>query len=359
MEHQPHRSPDDDPRGPEAERLHPAEIDLTGAIQQDDALQDVIDDAIVEAVAVNGEVPDWGARAIARALANRLDDPISGPLHHFAATSHADKEAIARELAGMHSSISPDDTETRDWINRLGTYVIKLPDQEEPPQEQTREVPIDGTPLEKVSAYFRIAFARADARGEALPAEDAQNLATALSALLLDPDSEMARFADTGDANPVRLHQECQLLKRHGWRTADVGAWIERFEQHLASRTDLGRQPTAPPTTEDPKNSPQVEQGIREAGDAFRAYLTLPSVDPGQTDLSKRYRDVYIGSFTSMDELVDVLADIPTAMTAIRAAAEGWGLADYVSLDRQKLHAMARETWDVVEFHGKFYVFMK
>jgi hypothetical protein len=369
MEHQPPNPEDRDREVPELEKLYLGEIDMTGVVQQEDSLRDVIGDAIGKADGeTRGEIPEWGARTMARALANRLDDPVSGGLHHFAVTGRANKEAIARELITLYNSTT--DKEIRDWINRLDTYVINLPEpealtaQQKPGELQPRdrspsEGLVEGTPLEKVGAFFDIAFEQADARGEAITAEEARAVASVLSASLLDPNSEMARFADTGDANPVQLHEECQLLKRHQWRTADVGSWIERFEQHLATRTDLGRQTTALPTAEGQSDNPQIEQGVREHGDAFRAYLTLPGVDPHQPDVLKNFQGVHIGTFTSIDQLVNDLTDLPAAMTAIRAAAEGWGLADYVFVDQKKLFAMACESWDIVVHRGTFYVFMK
>ncbi len=112
-----------------------------------------------------------------------------------------------------------------------------------PDEHPVTEVPIGGTPLEQVSAYLRIAFTEADARGEAIGSDDAQAVATLL-APLLGQDSEMARFAQTGDAHPVALHQECRHLSDGTWQTPDIGTWLRRLEQHLASRTDLGRNAT-------------------------------------------------------------------------------------------------------------------
>jgi hypothetical protein len=114
-------------------------------------------------------------------------------------------------------------------------------DREESQEPPALEVPIDGAPLEQVSAYLRIAFTEADARGEAIGSDDAQAVATLL-APLLDVDSEMARFARTGDANPVVLHDECQLLTAADMKTPDLDIWVRRLEQHLASRTDIGRR---------------------------------------------------------------------------------------------------------------------
>lgn len=273
MEHQPPHNPEDWDT-PEPERLWPGEIDLTGVVEQEDALSDVIYDAIGEVEGTDDEVPEWGARTLARALANQLEDPQSGALHHFAVTGRADKEAIGLELAGIYEGT--EDEEIKEWVNRLGTYIIRLPDDGATPEvggnaQPALEVPIDGTPLEKVSAYLRIAFAEADKRGEPISRDDAQAIANLL-APLLPPNSEMHCFAETGDAHPSLLYEECQLLKGRDWQTADIGTWLDRLEQHLAARAELGRQAGAT----EPADTPQVAARIREHGDTFRFRRTSP-----------------------------------------------------------------------------------
>ena len=59
------------PEKPDREQIGDEEIDLTGVVDQTDSLKDVIGDAIIEAGS-DGEVPEWGARAMARLLANLL-----------------------------------------------------------------------------------------------------------------------------------------------------------------------------------------------------------------------------------------------------------------------------------------------
>jgi hypothetical protein len=127
MEQRPHNPDDDRDRGvPELERLDVAEIDLTGVVRQDDALADVIGDAILEAESHSGVLPEWGARTLARALANERGDPLSGALHHFAVTGRADPDAMARELADLHKRAI--DEELQERANWLATYVPHVSD---------------------------------------------------------------------------------------------------------------------------------------------------------------------------------------------------------------------------------------
>jgi hypothetical protein len=108
-------------RQPDRERLPDYEIDLTGAIDQTGALIDVIGDAIVEA-GRSGEVPEWGARAMARYLANKQRENGTA-LHHFAATGRMDFERIGLELADLWREQALPRL-TVEAINRLGTYLI-------------------------------------------------------------------------------------------------------------------------------------------------------------------------------------------------------------------------------------------
>lgn len=239
------RNKDEEPTGPERERMDPGEIDLTGVVPQDDALADAIGDAIHEAQETGSEVPAWAAWTLARALANERNDPFSGALHHFAVTGKADPEAMTRELADLYQATT--DERIREWINWLGTYVIRLADEptsqaaESDHDTELPDAPDIGKSPEEFKAAMQRAFAEADARGEAITAETARDLARLL-AIFLDPDSEMARFADTGDGHPVRLSQECQTVRQLTEHTPGASEWITRFEQHLAHRGDLGRQ---------------------------------------------------------------------------------------------------------------------
>lgn len=114
---------DHDPdRGPEIERLQPGEIDLTGMTPQDGDLLDVIGDALIEAQGSGGEVPEWGARALARYLANRHEGP-PGALHHFAVTGRIDATAMFEELADLWAvSERPRNIEAS--VNWLGTWLL-------------------------------------------------------------------------------------------------------------------------------------------------------------------------------------------------------------------------------------------
>jgi len=385
MEQRPHNPDDDRERNiPELERFYAGEIDLTGVVRQDDALVDVIGDAIGEAEDGDGEVPEWGARTLARALANERDDPLSGALHHFAVTGRADTGAISRELAELYAVTA--DEEIKTWVAWLSVYIVKLADIEsqiEPtasPKELhpdatggTTELEIRGAaelergsgqegpspddpspeyrastsgPAGRLTEYLRRAQAEADARGETLGLEHVQAIAAMLTGFLVVmgvDDSAMIRLAEFGDVDQLKLHDECQQLKAVVWKIPDVSSWVEQLERYLERHGD----------------NPQVSRGLRDHGDAFRAYLQLPDVQPQDDDLLASFREVYIGSFTSIRELLNELTDLKKGLAAVAEAAEGWGFEEFVTLNETALTEAARSTWDIVEHQGRLHVFAK
>ena len=106
---------------PEHDKLDASEIDLTGTVEQTESLMDVIGDALTEA-GDDGEVPEWGARAMARYLANLLGEPGTA-LHHFAVTGRGTFEQIGQDLDVLWED--PDRTDvTSELVNRLATFLI-------------------------------------------------------------------------------------------------------------------------------------------------------------------------------------------------------------------------------------------
>jgi hypothetical protein len=370
-QHHPREPDDQEPDVPELEKLAAGEIDMTGAISQEDKLYDTIADALIEAES-SGELPDWGARVIARALANRLYGT-SGALHHYAVTGRIDRVGLARELAVIYTSTA--DEEERDWVSRLADYlvgVVKPTTPTEGPEHTEQddtapaapsdasppmEILLDGTPLEQVSVYLRIAFAEADARGEPISREDAQAVAHLLGPQL-PPGSAMSRFAETGNADPAALSEECRELKQRSWDTPDVVVWLEHFERYLAGQ-DTTRQPTEHPDPERPLDVPQVLDGLSAHGDAFRAYLQLPDVDPYRDDLMEQFEDCYVGAFGSMEALLEEITELRDWKRVIDAVAKEHGFDQYVSIDLAKIEATVRAGWDIIKLGGTFYAFSK
>ena len=140
------RGGSEQPDQPEREQLSPGEIDLTGVVKQNESLIDVIQDAITEA-GDDKEVPEWGARVMARYAANHLPQQASA-LHHFAATGRIDKIRIYGELAALWSHPHCG-ANMREVINRLGTYVMAAHDDVRPNIDPELPQPI----LDAVAQY--------------------------------------------------------------------------------------------------------------------------------------------------------------------------------------------------------------
>lgn len=349
------------PLGPDPEGLESWDSDLTGTVPQDNSQRDVINDAILEATSSGSEIPDWGARTIARYLANRSGDRDSH-LHHFAVAGRADPDRISRELAELYSTASTT-AEEREWINWLGTYLLNRPDPSRVIEEGAEHVlvpgdaPVGGSAVDNVSHYLQEAFRAADARGEAISADDARAIA-ALLAPLLGTDSELARFAQTGEGDHHQLLLECLALTGRTRATPEIGdSWIPRLEQYLARNPQLP-DPESTGMDAEPTTG-QAAEGIRRHGDAFRAYLALDDVDPSRDDLLQSFTEFYVGSFASMDDLLEELTEIRDWERAIAELAGHWGIDDLVSLDRSKVEHIARLTWDIVELDGHLYAFSK
>ncbi|CPR39628.1 Uncharacterised protein [Mycobacteroides abscessus] len=90
------------PDQPDREQVPDNELDLTGSVEQPGTLIDVIFKAISDADAAD-QIPEWGARTMARYLANLLPSTTSA-LHHFAITGRPDHSMLRHELADLRAA---------------------------------------------------------------------------------------------------------------------------------------------------------------------------------------------------------------------------------------------------------------
>lgn len=119
--HETHPSPDL-PEDHDHEPVSRAsENEPTESVGHPDGLTAIIGEAIAEA-GPDGEVPDWGARAMARYLATILGEPGSA-LNDFAGTAQIDYRRLDAELATLWQEHAETEL-TSEVINRLGTYLI-------------------------------------------------------------------------------------------------------------------------------------------------------------------------------------------------------------------------------------------
>lgn len=337
--------------------LENGEIDLTGALHQREQLRDVIGDALVEARNARGEVPDWGARAIARALANtsRADPYEVSALHQFAVTGTGDPEQIVTEMMRIFNQ--PDcRAEVREWINYLGTYLIHFPPSPQPTatgESEDPELPLrpdSATTLSQVSAYLDETFEQADRAGIPISTENARAIATLLVGLLPN-DSAMRDFADTGTLDTSRVEAEIDGLYARVLQTPQIRSdWLPRLSAHLHA-ADSAHTPSA--------LSVEATEGIASYGTAFRAFLELPDIDPSSGSVLEAFHDNYVGSFADITDLLERLTELPTWRAALRATASELGIEHLVSIDLGLLEHDAREAWDVVTYQNMLYAFEK
>lgn len=353
MEQKPHDPSEYDPRTPENERLYPGEIDLTGALRQDAELADVIGDAIGEAEENNNQLPGWGVRVLARALANERDDPLSGSLHTFAVTGFVRVNDALEELKDIHDSSA--DLQVREWAVWLGGTLFGLREEAE---EAVQQLVSSYHPGAKLASLERTDRQFVDHERPATTT-DARVMA-ALLAIFLAPGSEMAQFADTNNANPAAIHDELRSILHLKDDLPMVGEWVMRLERHLASRVDLGRI-TSPPEAESEHTTsvsdildlenPSIRRAIQLFGEPFQAYLQRSANVSAGDDPISDFRDAYIGSADSMAEVRTVVRKL---VDPSEVADWPVGLADDAVVDWA-----AGLAWDIVEHDGRLYLFAK
>jgi hypothetical protein len=154
MEQQPHNPDDSHRRIPEAEHFDPAEIDLTGVIEQEDQLRTAVGDAVSEAETARGGLSERGARILARFLANQHEAE-AGALHHYATTGQIDGTGATRELFDLY--VAGDD-ERQHLVHVLGSHLMWRATQAE--MDSNAAVADDNTPVRhgllEPPSYFRL-----------------------------------------------------------------------------------------------------------------------------------------------------------------------------------------------------------
>ncbi|MFT4011303.1 MAG: hypothetical protein QM655_14810 [Nocardioidaceae bacterium] len=124
---------------PSWDRLNDGELDYTGAVPQRELLEATIRRALVEADQA-GRLPTWGARAMARHLADHLD-PEPSAMHRLAITGGGVISDLLNEAAGI--ALSPDCPDhLKACANAIGGYIhqeIRLRGLVLPPDETTEE----------------------------------------------------------------------------------------------------------------------------------------------------------------------------------------------------------------------------
>jgi len=350
-------------QGPDAERLQPGEIDFTGAVPQRQDMLDLIGDAFTEQQASGGEIPDWGARAIARILADGLEP--GSALHQFAVTGRADPDAISKETIPIYAA--PDTpAEVKRWIDYLGTFLLHQDDQNEVEAAaittgaepyQSITIDLSTTPDDEVApAVIRRAITLAKRTGGKIHAWIATAIARELADRMPEQRSALNTFANTQMIHRDRLAAETQAITRAEGTSDEVREWISYFTEFIAAQDTIA---DATSDTEALELGSQGAEGIRTYGDAFRAFLQLSDIDPAREDLLDTFHEVYVGSFTTMQAVIEGLTEITDWRAATEELAERFGIRELLTLDYEKIEKRVFETWDIKRVNGVLYAFDK
>lgn len=100
----------------------PERLDTPDLPEQPVELSDVIDDAFAQAEASGGELPEWGARAIAQSLADQQNEPTPA-LRAFAESGEGDLEEISREAIPIYNQAGSSPSVKRQ-IDYLLTFLL-------------------------------------------------------------------------------------------------------------------------------------------------------------------------------------------------------------------------------------------
>lgn len=362
-EHFPDSNDPDRPR-PEQEYLQPGDIDFTGAVPQRDDMLDLIGDAFTEAEASGGELPDWGARAIARILADGLEP--GSALHQFAVTGRADPNAISAETIPIYNA--PDTpAEVKRWIDYLGTYLIHQDD----PVATASSAPVPDATVERVisvditaqsgeevtPAAIREAVRLARDSGDLIPRWTAHAIARHLADKLPFQNSALNRYANTGVIRRLQLAVETRWIASAADTSDEIREWISYLDDFTTEHriAAMGK----PGGASEPEPGSQAAEGIRQFGDAFRAYLALEDIDPDREDLIDTFHEVYVGRFATMHDVIEGLTEITDWQAALDEVTARYGIDDLVSIDRPKVERIVRSTWSLKRVRGVIYVFDK
>lgn len=101
------------------------------------------------------------------------------------------------------------------------------------------------------------------------------------------------------------------------------------------------------------------EAKMRGLNHAFEAYLELPDIDRSDPAAINAFSQHYVGSYPSMDSLLEELTELTEWEAAIEELATTYGIEGVILLDRNRLESTVRAIWDIVGGPNYFHVFNK
>jgi len=278
-------------------------------------------------------------------------------------------------------------------LEPTGLRIIATPETRPAPR---REVP-DLRRLEVVADRFGELIAAGIASAREDHTEINLDTARCIAHVLgrsMGSDSELARFARTGEGEYLRLRDEYLELYNDPAIGDAAKEWIDWFGTYLVQRegTGSGREfmnPHLPPKLEQllvrttvsvngrqfPVNIPaswhsgDIDALVELLGElrfpedeALQAFLSLPDVSAGTSDIMESFHQAYRGSYTDDEEALLELSPLNDWNNDLHDWCVGEGIEPEAlewNWNYGVLMERLRDVYEVVELGGRIYVFEK
>jgi hypothetical protein len=174
--------------------------------------------------------------------------------------------------------------------------------------------------------------------------DDARTIAACLSDFLTTTaDSALRCFAQDGQIEAIGVRTECLNARATGQLTPQLRRWAAWLTTYAARALPPG----------------QGGYEIPPSGDALDAFLALPDIDPCSDTMFGQFIQTYCGTYTDIDAVLDGITDILEWEREINRLAETLGIREFVSVDRQTIEWIVRDSWDIIPRHGRLHVFAR
>lgn len=130
-------------------------------------------------------------------------------------------------------------------------------------------------------------------------------------------------------------------------------------DAHEPSQNPPRAAQRTPAEAPDQPLSPLAERGIDTYGDAFRAFLSLPDIDPARDDLLDTFHECYVDTYTSRTDAIEHLIELDDWISKLSALADDLGVPGGVRLNEAALWQEVTSAFDVIADGTSFHIFTK
>ncbi|MGY0386405.1 hypothetical protein ACWZJV_05480 [Nocardioides sp. WG-D5] len=223
-----------------------------------------------------------------------------------------------------------------------------------PPAERLNPGEVDFTGANETYPALRVTIEDAIATAQEYGGEVSHIGARAISRYLADYEGPhrapaLHHFAVTASANFEQMSDELARVFSDRSISVEMYEWANWLGTYILRQAEKLRGPT--PTVE--TYSEDIQEAIRELGSAFAAFLRLPDVT------EENARDLFHDAFAmSLDDPSQLIADTIETLELDQALDES-EVGYFASIDPSKVLNLVRETYDIVAYQGRFYLFNK